>query len=109
MATRPLAFRVENNKAKSSFWYTLVAGNGDTVMTSKSTYSEKASAKRAAKRQIENLQSADLMLEYENEDGVWVQETTEVEAPSTVRAARRKIVIPTPSTRVAEERLNPNS
>lgn len=108
MAPRPIAFRVETNKSKSSFWYTLVAGNGDTVMTSKSTYAEKASAKRAAKRQIENLQSADLMLEYENEDGLWVQETVEAEAPNPVRVARRKIEIPEPSTRVADERLNPN-
>lgn len=74
MATRSVAFRVESNKAKSSFWYTLVAGNGNTVMTSKATYVDRSTAKRAARNQILSMQSADLVLEYDDGSGRRVRE-----------------------------------
>lgn len=63
MATRTIRFRVESNETKSSFWYTLVAGNGNTVMTSKATYSDKATARRAAQRLIAFLGAAPLVLD----------------------------------------------
>lgn len=120
MGTRPIRFRVENNKSKSNFWYTLVAGNGDTVMTSKASYSDKASAKRAAKRMIEALGESQLVLEYEESDGSWVQVE---QVPAKKAAAPQKLDSPPPGEAVhvklsheppqvsyvpAAEGLNPN-
>lgn len=111
MGTRPIRFRVESNKSKSSFWYTLVAGNGDTVMTSKASYSDKAGAKRAAKRMIEALGGAPLLLEYEESDGSWVQ-VEQVPAKtlaSAVRPSQKKADSgPLVSYVPASEGLNPN-
>lgn len=104
MATNRIRFRVEHNKAKTSFWYTLVAGNGNTVMTSKSTYDDYDNAKRAARRQIEALREAPLVLEFER-DGETVQE--EVSSTST-RRARKKVVLPEPSLGPFNRNLNPN-
>lgn len=115
MGTNPMRFRVESNKAKSSFWYTLVAGNGNTTMTSKAKYSGEDAARRAARNQIESLQSSDLMLEFENADGELVQEVSpSVAAGSTEsagngqKAAKKPVVLPTPSKAVFEANLNPN-
>lgn len=80
MSARTITFRVEENQAKNRFWYTLVAGNGDTVMTSKSDYSEKAGARRAARRMIKALRSTDLVLEYTDRTGRLVRETEDVAA-----------------------------
>lgn len=109
-----MRLRVESNKAKSSFWYTLVAGNGNTVMTSKAKYSSDDSARRAARNQVESLQSSDLILEFENADGELVQEVSPSVAASTVsadsgQAAKTPVVLPTPSKAVFEANLNPNS
>lgn len=114
MGIRPIRFRVESNKAKSSFWYTLVAGNGDTVMTSKASYSTRAKAKRAAKNQIKALGESQLVLEYEEGDGSWVQEEvpTVVSSGPLVSGTMPKAQIPQiPSVSFvpAAERLNPNS
>lgn len=112
MSTRSVKFRVESNKAKSSFWYTLVAGNGDTVMTSKASYSAKAKAKRAAKRMIETLLSSQLVLEYEDKDGQWYQEEAEPVTASlsaSVRASQKKADPPPVSFVPAAESLNPNA
>lgn len=62
--SRAVRFRVESNRAKSTFWYTLVSGNGNTTMTSKAKYSSHAAAKRAAERQISALSVAPLAIEY---------------------------------------------
>jgi len=74
MINRAIRFRVESNKAKSSYWYTLVAGNGNTIMTSKSTYVDKQVAKRAARRLIDALQASPLELEYTTPSGQVLRE-----------------------------------
>ncbi len=74
MSNRTIRVRVESNRAKNSFWYTLVAGNGNTILTSKAKYSDKDMAKRAAKRLIAALQSTPLELEYTTASGVTVRE-----------------------------------
>lgn len=118
MGTNPIRFKVESNKAKSSFWYTLVAGNGNTTMTSKAKYSSDESARRAARNQIEALQSTDLVLEYENADGDLVQEVSEVSASTsgsavngsqTESVAKQKVVLPVPSQAPFLANLNPNT
>lgn len=109
MGTRPIRFRVENNKSKSSFWYTLVAGNGDTVMTSKTTYADTAAVKRAASRMIEALSGAPLVLEYEESDGSWVQVEQVPAKKAAPRAPRKKADSgPLVSYVPAAEGLNPN-
>lgn len=92
MTTRPIRFRVECNKAKSSFWYTLVAGNGNTVMTSKAKYADRGNAKRAANRMIDSLLGAQLVLEYEESEGEWVQEAVEMVVASGPVAPGRAAV-----------------
>lgn len=84
MTTRPIRFRVESNRAKSSFWYTIVSGNGNTTMTSKAKYSSYGVAKRQAERQIRALQSAPLVLEYVTAAGQVCQEVVTPEATERV-------------------------
>jgi uncharacterized protein YegP (UPF0339 family) len=76
MSERVITFRVESNRAKNSHWYTLVAGNGNTVMTSKAKYADKANAKRAAKDMIKALLSTQLVLEYTDPSGRRLREPT---------------------------------
>lgn len=120
MGIRPIRFRVESNKSKSTFWYTLVAGNGDTVMTSKAKYDSKSNAKRAAKRQIDALLGAQLVLEYEEADGQWVQEAVEMVVSSGPLTAGQAAVetktvspkvrpLPVPSMAPFQSTLNPNT
>lgn len=81
---RQIRFRVESNRAKNRFWYTLVSGNGNTTMTSKSSYSDHDVAKRAAIRQIRALQSAPLALEYTTASGRVVTESVGDDGESRV-------------------------
>lgn len=114
MGIRPIRFRVESNKSKSTFWYTLVAGNGDTVMTSKAKYSSLSTAKRAARRQIDALTSSDLVLEYEESEGEWVQEEAPSVAPVDAVSQKKTVSskappLPVPSMAPFQSTLNPNS
>ena len=113
----PIRFRVESNKVKSSFWYTLVSGNGNTTMTSKAKYSSDEAARRAARNQAEALQNADLVVEWENAEGDIVQE--QASSPETVdhsddqvagfrRTRREGLAVPEPSLAPAQAYLNPN-
>lgn len=57
--------------------YTVVSGNGQTLLTSEQ-YFDKASAKRAARRFIEAINQAPMKLEYWDEANgklTWVSET----------------------------------
>ena len=72
--TREIKFRVESNEQKDSHWYTFVAGNGNTVMTSKAKYASKANAKRAAKDAIRALRGTPMVLEYTDRDGRTIRE-----------------------------------
>lgn len=120
MSTRPQRFRVEHNKAKSSFWYTMVAGNGDTVMTSKTKYDDYDNALRAARDRVQALQTTDLVVEFERDGELYeetyaVAEVGEVERlesdlPRGYRRTRREgLAMPEPSLAVFEANLNPNS
>lgn len=115
MGTNPMRFRVESNKAKSSFWYTLVAGNGNTIMTSKAKYDDYGNALRAARNAAESLQSTDLIVEYER-DGEQYEEfypSAQVAAPASnggeKKRARGKIELPVPSLVPFESQLNPQT
>lgn len=81
---RPITFRVESNKSKTKHWYTLVAGNGDTVMTSKTSYRERSAAKRAAKRTIKALRWSPPILEYVDQNGALRREQVKGSGPSVV-------------------------
>ena len=74
MGKRTIRFRVERNRARDTYWYTLVAGNGNTIMTSKTTYSDRDVAKRAARNLVEALQSSALELEYTTASGQVIRE-----------------------------------
>lgn len=58
-----MRFRIEDNPFTGAFWYTLVSGNGNTIMTSKATYTDRSVAKRAAERARDALQSSEIIVE----------------------------------------------
>lgn len=111
MNPRPITFKVQSNRAKSSFWYTLVSGNGNTTMTSKAKYSTHDTAKRAAQRQIKALQSSQLVLEYTDSAGQTHREAEEVVVSAQSVGVAMTAVHPRdlvePSTRPAQARMNP--
>ena len=115
--SNPQRFRVESNRAKNSFWYTMVAGNGNTVMTSKTKYDDYDNALRAARDRALALQSTDIVVEFEHDGDVYeeVYPSASVEAgPSDQprgykRTSREAVAMPEPSFAVAQSLLNPNS
>jgi len=112
MGTNPVRFRVECNKAKTSFWYTIVSGNGNTTMTSKAKYDDYDNALRAARRQAEAITSSPLIIEFERYGELVEEDVTPstpiADAVSPQRPKRQVKVPPEPSLAVFEANLNPN-
>lgn len=113
MGTRAITFKVQSNKSKSSFWYTLVSGNGNTTMTSKAKYSSHDTAKRAAERQIAALQSSEMVLEYTNAAGQTFRESRGAQLSAQQVGVSMTAVHPReltePSPAPAKARLNPQT
>jgi hypothetical protein len=115
MSNRTVRFRVESNKKKSTFWYTLVSGNGNTTMTSKAKYSSEDAARRAARNQAKALGFAPLAIEFVNAVGETViepvtglrEEVRSVALTGPTTPVRPGKPIPQPSLRPALDRLNP--
>ncbi|AEJ95297.1 hypothetical protein SEA_LITTLELAF_13 [Mycobacterium phage LittleLaf] len=63
---RTVRIRIESNKAKTSFWYTLVAGNGNTIMRSTAKYTTEWNCRTAATRLCDALRFSPLAVEVQD-------------------------------------------